>query len=246
MYLYGKKSVLERLKKDPKSIKKIFLQDNFRAQDIVDVINSAGVPVEKVTERGLARIKNADRLQGIVALVDEFKYANFEDLLNRPTDKKLSLIILDNINDPHNLGSIIRIAACFGGFAVVIPKYKSCGVTDAVMHVASGGENFIPVSRVTNMSNALVKAKKCGYWVLGTVVEGGSDINNTSLPFPICLVLGSEGKGIRHGIEKQLDLKLTLPMQGAPLSFNVSMAGAIFCHEITKQRNVKGHMTQGT
>jgi 23S rRNA (guanosine2251-2'-O)-methyltransferase len=104
------------------------------------------------------------------------------------------------------------------------------------MHVASGGENFVPVSQVTNLSAALLKAKKAGYWAVGTVVEDGADLNKVSLPFPLALVLGSEGKGVRYGIQKHLDMKVTLPMKGAQLSFNVAMACAIFCHEISKQR----------
>jgi len=236
MYLYGKNSILERLKANPKSIRKIFLQHNFNAPHITDLIDSKKIPVEHMTEKGLTRVKRADRLQGIVAEVSGFQYAGFEDLLNRLQDRKLSFIFLDNINDPHNLGSVIRIAACFGGFAIVIPEHRSCQVTDAVMHVASGGENFTPVSMVTNTSAALMKAKKAGYWVVGTVVEKGEDINKAKLPFPICLVLGSEGKGIRHGVDKTLDLRVTLPMRGAALSFNVAMACAIFCHEIDRQR----------
>ncbi|MFC1666573.1 23S rRNA (guanosine(2251)-2'-O)-methyltransferase RlmB [Candidatus Omnitrophota bacterium] len=240
MYLYGKNSILERLKIAPKTIKKISLQKNFDAPHILNLIDSIGIHTERVSEKELAKIKRADRLQGIVAEVDKFQYADFEELLNRrpdaQSDERLSFICLDNLNDPHNLGSIIRISACFGGFAVIIPRHRSCEVTDAVMHVASGGENFIPVSMVTNMTTALIKAKDAGYWIVGAVVENGEDINNRSLPFPICLVLGSEGKGIRHGIDKHLDLKSSLPMKGAALSFNVAMACAIFCHEIAKQR----------
>jgi len=235
MYLYGKNSVLERLKAKPRSIKSIFLQENFKTPHILDAISSKNIPVKRVTERRLLRIKRADRLQGIVAIVDRFNYTDFEELLDRPTKKNLSFIFLDSINDPHNLGSIIRIAACFGGFGVVITRYGSCEVTDSVMHVASGGENFIPVSVVNNMSNALIKAKNAGYWIVGAVVERGIDINNVAFPFPICFVLGSEGKGIRHGIDKHLDLRVSLPMTGASLSLNVAMAGAIFCYEISKQ-----------
>ncbi len=237
MYLYGKNSVLERLKADPKSIKKIFLQENFDTPRILNAIESTKIPVKRVTERELMKIKHADRLQGIVAEADNFRYVPFEELLRKPSDKKLSFIFLDNINDPHNLGSIIRITACFGKLAVVIPRYDSCEVNDTVVHVASGGENFIPVSKVNNMLTALLKAKEAGYWIAGTVVEGGEDINKASLPFPLCLVLGSEGKGIRHGIKKHLDLKVSLPMEGAPLSLNVGMACAIFCHEIARQRS---------
>jgi len=202
----------------------------------VNLIKSADIPVRRVAEKELIRVKRADRLQGIVAEVDKFLYTPFEELLYAHVDKKLSLIFLDSINDPHNLGSIIRITACFGGLAIVIPKHSACEVNETVLHVASGGENFIPVSMVANLSTALTKAKKDGYWAVGTVVEGGEDINNITLPFPLCLVLGSEGKGIRYGIQKHLDLKVRLPMKGTALSFNVAMACAIFSHEIAKQR----------
>ncbi len=239
MFLYGKNSVLERLKANSKSIRKIFVQENFNAPDIIKIIKSANIPHKRVTERELTRIKRADRLQGIIAEVNKFTYTPFEELLYRSEGKRLSLIFLDSINDPHNLGSIIRIVACFGGFAIVIPKHSACEVNETVLHVASGGENFIPVSMVNHLSTALMEAKKAGYWAVGAIVEGGEDINNVSLPFPLCLVLGAEGKGIRYGIQKQLDLKVSLPMGGAPLSFNVAMACAIFAHEIAKRRNEK-------
>jgi len=236
MYLYGKNSVLERLKANPGSIKKVFLQHNFNDSRITGIIRSARIPLKRVGENELNRIKRADRLQSIVAEADKFKYAPFEELLRDSSHKKLSFVFLDNINDPHNLGSILRVTACFGGFAVVIPRHNSCEVNDTVVHVASGGENYTPVAKVNNMLVALLKAKEAGYWIAGTVVEKGQDINNATLPFPICLVLGSEGKGIRHGIDKHLDLKLSLPMRGVALSFNVAMACAVFCHEITRQK----------
>ncbi len=236
MFLYGKNSVAERIKTDAHGIRKIYVQDNFNAADIIKTIRSLNIPLERVKEKALTRIKRADRLQGIVAEVDRFTYTPFEELIGGTSANRASLMFLDGINDPHNLGSIIRIAACFGGFAVVIPKHGSCEVNDTVMHVASGGENYVPVSLVTNLAASLRKAKDAGYWAAGAVVEGGTDVNEASLPFPLCLVLGSEGRGIRHGLQKLLDLKVTLPMRGARLSFNVSMAFAIFAHEIAKQR----------
>ena len=236
MYLYGKNSVLERLKADPESIRQIFIQDNFRSPDIMKSIRSSGVPFKSVDEKNLLKIKRADRLQGIVAETDRFTYTPLDELLHVSGDKRRSFIFLDGLNDPHNLGAIMRIAACFGGFALVIPEHGSCEVNDTVIHVASGGENFVPVSRVTNLAQALIKAKKAGYWAAGTVVENGQDIHSASLPFPLCLVLGAEGKGIRYGIQKHLDLSITVPMKGARLSFNVAMACAIFAYEIAKQR----------
>jgi len=236
MYLYGKNSVMERLNADSPSIRRIFLQDNFKDPEIEKAISAASIQVSRTDEKGLLRIKPADRLQGIVAEIDKYIYTPFEKLLRLPEKERPVFIFLDSLNDPHNLGSIMRTAACLGGFAVVIPEHGSCEVNETVIHVASGGENYVPVSMVTNLSQALLKAKEAGYWAVGTVVEGGEDINRVSLPFPLCLILGSEGKGVRHGIQKHLDLKVTLPMKGAQLSLNVAMAAAIFCHEITRQR----------
>ncbi|MEK7308576.1 MAG: TrmH family RNA methyltransferase, partial [Nitrospirota bacterium] len=111
-----------------------------------------------------------------------------------------------------------------------------CEVNETVIHVASGGENYVPVSLVTNLTTALREAKKAGYWAVGTVVEGGEDINKVSIPFPVCLVMGSEGTGIRHGLQQLLDMKVTLHMKGARLSLNVAVAYAIFAREIARQR----------
>jgi len=231
MYLYGKNSVHERLKARPDSIRKIFIQEGFNAPHIMTLIEEEGIPYTIVNERFLKRLIHADRLQGIVAKVDVYRYTPFKDLI----DGRRSLLFLDGINDPHNLGSIMRIAACFGDFGIVIPEHGSCKVNETVIHVASGGENSVPVSVVVNLSRALREAKDAGYWAVGSVVEGGEDITRVSLPTPLCLVLGSEGKGLRYGILRLLDLKVTIPMYGANLSFNVAMACAILCYEITRQ-----------
>ena len=240
MFLYGKNSVFERLKVNPQSIKKIFLEEDFSAPHIEELIKSRNIISKRVSKKELSRTKHADSLQGIVALVERFEYTDLEDLLNRPEDERLSLIFLDRVFDPQNLGAIIRTTACFGNFAVVIPKHKACEVTETVLHVASGGENYTPVAMVSNLTNALLTAKRKGWWVVGTVTKGGEDISSVSLPFPLCFVLGSEGEGIRYGIEKHLDIKTHIPMQGAPLSFNVAISCAIFCHQIKKQLGNQG------
>ncbi len=237
MTLYGKNSVFERLKANPGSIKKIFLQDSFNAAHIEKAIKENNVLVERVSSKELARIRHAKDLQGIVAKVDNFNYLPFDDLLRKAKEEKLVLIFLDRIYDPQNLGSILRTAACFGGFAVIISKFKACEVNETVLHVASGAENYIPVSMAPNLSNALTAAKEAGYWIMGTVVgEDAGNINEISLPFPLGFVLGSEGEGIRQGVRKHLDLKARIPMEGAELSFNVTMACAVFCYEISRQR----------
>lgn len=240
MTLYGKNSILERLRVNPKSIRRISLQDNFNAPQIEKLIQKNNISRERLSERQLSKLKPAKDLQGIVAKVENFEYTYLEHLLSRSKEERLTLVFLDRISDPHNLGVIIRILACMGGFAVIIPDFKACEINETVLHVASGGENYVPVAIVPNLSNAIIKAKESGYWIVGAVVdEKAQDISKITLPFPLGLVLGSEGEGIRYGLDKQLDIKAYIPMEGAKLSFNVSMACAIFCYQISIQRRGK-------
>ena len=180
----------------------------------------------------------------IIARVERFKYTSYADLLSLPPNKQPTLIFLDRIYDPQNLGAIIRTTACFGGFSVIIPKFKACQVNETVLHVASGGENYIPVSMVSNISNSIIAAKKQGYWIMGAEVnDEAGEIAGTSLPAPLGLVFGSEGKGIRYGVRRHLDIRVHIPMGGAKLSFNVAMACAIFCYEISKQKSPRNSFT---
>jgi 23S rRNA (guanosine2251-2'-O)-methyltransferase len=236
MFLYGKNSVFERIKINPASIKWIYLGDNFNAPGIEDLIKSRHIPFKHLPKSSLYRIKRADSLQGIIAEVDNFVYADYTDLILNQRINQLSFIFLDRVFDPQNLGAMMRIAACFGRFAIVIPKHKACQVTEATLHVAQGAENFVPVAIVSNLTNALLEAKKCGFWAVGAVIKDGQDVSSLKLPFPLCLVLGSEGSDIRYGISKHLDVKAHILMEGSPLSFNVTAACAVFCYEIAKQR----------
>ena len=236
MFLYGRNSVLKRLESNPQSIIRIYFDKELDNSEILNLTRQNGIQAIKVSRNELLRLKRADNLQGVVAEVKNFSYTPLKELINKAKEENLSFIALDSVSDPQNLGAIIRSAACFGGFGVVIAKRDACEVNETVLHVASGGENFVPICIVTNISTALIEIKKQGFWVAGAVVEGGEDLNKTELLFPICLLMGSEGKGIRHGLQSHIDLKLTLPMPGAALSFNVAIACAIFCNEIVRQR----------
>ncbi|MFH0732358.1 MAG: 23S rRNA (guanosine(2251)-2'-O)-methyltransferase RlmB [Candidatus Omnitrophota bacterium] len=239
MLLYGRNSVFERLKANPSSIKGIYLQDNFNMQAIEQLIKANSIKAERLSANKLSNLKPAKDLQGIVARIDPFKCIPFNDLLNQAQDKQLTLIFLDRINDPHNLGVIIRTVACFGMMALIIPEFNACGVNETVLHVASGGENYVSISAISNIPTAIIKAKKQGYWITGAVVDDDAeDLNKISFTFPLGLVFGSEGEGIRYGVQKHLDLKARIPMEGAKLSFNVNMACGIFCYEICKQRGL--------
>jgi 23S rRNA (guanosine2251-2'-O)-methyltransferase len=238
MYLYGKHSVYERLRFNPASIQRIFLDKDFHEPPLEALIAQSRIPTQRLTKKALFNIKRSESLQGIVAKADAFAYASFDDLLHKSADKKYSFIFLDRIFDPQNLGAILRLAACFGGFAVVIPKNKACEVTETVLHVACGGENFTPVAQVSNVRNALLSAKENGYWAYGAMLDTAQDLATAKLLFPLCLVLGCEGSGVRYGLQKHLDVRITIPMPGAQLSFNVTAACAIFCYEIARQRLV--------
>lgn len=236
MVLYGKNPVLERLRADPGSIRKVFIAEKFNEAEILKMIGERGVEVERLPASELDKKRPAKDLQGIYARIDRFRYADFETLIGRGEADKPTLIFLDRVNDPHNLGVILRTTACLGGFAVVIPEHGACEVTETVLHVSSGGENYTPVCRVTNISRAIEKAKNSGYWIVGAMVdENARNLLNTDLPFPLGLVMGSEGSGIRAGIRKHLDMEVFIPMKGARLSLNVNIACAIFCHEIARQ-----------
>ena len=236
MYLYGKNSILSRVLFNPRTIQQVFIQENFDEPNILKKIESAKISIKTVSSKRLLSIKRKNDLQGIVAQVEPFEYCQIEDLIKVSDEKKSTLIFLDRVCDPQNVGSIIRTAACFGGFAVVIPAHNSCKVTDAVVHVASGGENHVPVALVSNLSNAIIAAKKHGYWIVGSIVGDGKSIGETELPFPLGLVVGSEGEGVRYGIQKNLDLTVQIPMQGVSLSFNVAVAAALLCYESARQK----------
>ena len=233
MLLYGKNSIHERLKCNPRSIRKIFLKEQFSEPQIEALIKEKSVSCERIPSKRLSNMRQSKDLQGIVARVERFRYAEFEDILK---EGEATFLFLDRISDPQNLGVILRSAACLGEFAVVIPGFRACEVTETVLHVAQGGENYVPVVRVTNLKTAILCAKKSGYWIMGGVCEDAQDVDKTEFLFPLGFVLGSEGEGIRYGIRKHLDKTVRIPMSGSALSLNVAMACGIFCHEISKQR----------
>lgn len=240
MKLYGKNPVLERLKSNPKSIQKIFIEEHHvEAGYIYTKAKKWGIPVVAVPRSQMLKLAKTVNAQGIMVEIDDFSYSSYEDLLEAAVQSNGTIIFLDNLSDPQNLGAIIRTAACFGGFSIVLPARESVEVTEAVLRVASGGDNYIAVAKVGNLHQALTKAKEAGFWVAGTVVEGGQRLENTSFSFPLALVIGSEQKGIRDIIKKQLDLQLTIGMANAKLSFNAAQAATIFCYEIARQKYKK-------
>ena len=234
--LYGRNQIIERIKVHPKTIKKIVYNKNIDNRIIEKLAIKNNIPLVLLSDKDFLSISEHRNNQGVIAEAIDFLYDDLQRILDLPDIEKLTLIALSNITDPQNLGSILRTAACFGRFALIIPKHRSASINETVLKVACGGDNYIPVIQETNLIPVIKKAKDYGYWVAGTVVEKGEDISEFKFGFPLCLVIGSEDKGIRDGLMKHLDFKVTLPMPGAKLSLNVAVATAIFCYEIARQR----------
>jgi len=238
MRLYGKNQIIERIKIHPQSIKKIYLNKNHSVEFISKLTENKKIPCIFLDNKEFSGLALHDHTQDVMADVDEFLYTDFDYLLSLPEERKYTLVALSNITDPQNMGSILRTLACFGGFALLIPRHRTASVNETVLKVACGGENYVPVVQVTNLIPALEKAKKLDYWIAGTVVEGGRDLTKFKFTFPLCIVIGSEDKGIRKGLLAHLDFKVTLPMPGASLSLNTAVACAIFCYETLRQKRV--------
>lgn len=237
MRLFGRNSVMERLRADPGSIRKIYIQHGFKnASDIQKKARQRGIPVLPVPLSKMMKIGRDKNTQGVLADVADFQYAPYGDLLEAAVRKGRCPVFLDGLKDPQNLGAMIRSLACLGKFSVVLPTHDAAGVTEAVLRVASGGENYVPVARVPNLGSAMKRAKEEGFRIAGAVVRGGECPAEVHLPHPLGLVVGSEQKGIREGVRKYLDIELSIPMVRETLSFNVAHAAAVLCYEITRQK----------
>jgi 23S rRNA (guanosine2251-2'-O)-methyltransferase len=238
MKIYGKNPVLERVKADPKSIRHIFVETGHAELRYISMkAKKYGIPVSVVPATKMLKLGRSFNTQGLLIDVADFSYADYDDLLEEAYAAGGTLLFLDGITDPQNFGAILRTVACLGGFFVVIPVHGAVEVTDTVTRVACGGENYVKISKVNNLNNAIEKARAKGYWIAGSVVKDGEDIAQAKFPFPLGLVVGSEGKGIRDITLQRIDMKLTVPMAHPRLSLNAAHATTLFCYEIKKQKD---------
>ena len=237
MKLYGRNTVIERLRTDPKSINKIFVEQAYKGTgNIQKKARQWGVPVYVISSSKMLKIARDKNTQGVVADVGDFHYLEYDELLENAHKKKHCLVFLDGLTDPQNLGAILRSLACLGKFLIILPTHDSVSITEAVLRVASGGDNYVRIAKVANLNNAIKKAKDAGFWIAGSVVSDGEVLGEVKFPFPLGIVIGSEQKGIRDIIRKQLDTKITIPMAVETLSFNAAHATTVLCYEITRQR----------
>lgn len=240
MRLFGKNSVIERLRSNPQSIKKIYIQHGFKGTlNIHKKARQWNIPLLPVTSSKMMKIGRDKNTQGVLADVEDFQYTPYDELLEQAAGKKHTLVFMDGVTDPQNFGAILRSLACLGKFSVVLPTHDSVGITESVLRVASGGDNYVPVARVGNIGTAVKKAKEQGFQIAGAMTKGGEDITRIEFPELLGIVVGSEQKGIRPVVQQLLDITLSIPMAHDTLSFNVAHAAAVLGYEITKQKKNK-------
>lgn len=239
--IYGRNTVLEALEKG--TVHKLFLQKGKGDGSIRKILGKAkdkGIIVQNVSRAKLDEYASGGNHQGICAYISDFTYRELEDLLEELDEKGETpfFVLLDGIEDPHNLGAIIRSAHQAGANGVIIPKRRSAQVTATVYKTSAGAVTYIPVVRVTNLTQTAERLKEAGLWIYGADM-GGSPYYKTDLTGPVGLVIGNEGRGIGPGLKKNLDGIVSIPMAGELDSINASCAAAVLCFEVLRQNDVK-------
>ncbi|HHW31067.1 MAG TPA: 23S rRNA (guanosine(2251)-2'-O)-methyltransferase RlmB [Clostridiaceae bacterium] len=242
--LEGRNPVLEALKSG-RSINKILIAKGEREGSIIQIIALAkenGVVVQEVERQKLNSLSQTKAHQGVIALVSAKAYVEVDDILEAASSKNepAFIIILDEINDPHNFGSLLRTADAVGVHGVIIPKRRAVGLTPVVSKASAGAVEYVAVARVSNISQTIEYLKKKNIWVVGTDNTGEEEIfYDKDLTGPIALVIGSEGQGIGRLIKESCDFLVKIPMKGKISSLNASVAGAVVMYEILRQRSKK-------
>lgn len=235
----GRNAVIEAYRSG-KAIDKIYIQDGCQDGPIMTIKREAkkhDTLVKYVTRERLDQMSETGRHQGVIAVAGAYEYAQLEDILAaaREKDEPPFLFLLDNIEDPHNLGAIIRTANLAGAHGVIIPKNRAVGLTATVARTSAGALNYTPVARVTNLAKTIEELKKEGIWFVCADM-GGTRMYELDLKGPIGLVIGNEGEGVGRLVREKCDMVASIPMKGDIDSLNASVAAGVLAYEIVRQR----------
>ncbi len=237
MKIEGRNSVYELLKTD-KEIDKILVQKDLKdeaSKRLINVVKSHKVKIQLVDKYVIDKESESKRSQGFIAFVSDYKYFDLADIIDGAKDKDGFIVVLNEILDPHNLGSIIRVCECAGVDGIVISKDRSASVSDTVMRISEGALNHIKVARVVNINNAIKDLKDNGYWVYGAEM-GGGEMYKTDLTGKIAIVIGGEDSGVKSLTKKNCDGIISIPMFGKVNSLNASVACGVVVYEAVRQR----------
>ena len=239
MKIEGKNPVKELLNSDV-TIEKIMIADGTSDQELRVLQRQArekGLKVEFVDKRGLDKVSETGHHQGIIAIYSEFKYADLGEVISKTKaqGKDIMFIVLDEVLDPHNLGSVIRVAECAGATGVVIPSRRSATVNETVVRTSAGATAYMPVIKVSNLNQAIEEMKENNIWVYAADMDG-ADMYKTNLKGDIALVIGGEGTGVKQLTRKICDGIISIPMYGKVNSLNASVSAGIVLYEAVRQR----------
>ena len=235
--VYGRNSVLELLKAGRLSVNKLMVAQTARGTVITEIINLAkqkGIAIHNVPPEKLDRF--SEHSQGIAAEVSPMEYIELEDLISKAKQSpRPLLVILDGIEDPHNLGAIIRNCVAFGADGVIIPKWRAVGVNETVSKASAGAVEHIAISKVANINQAIDLLKENNFWIAGAE-KSGKMLEEVDLPFPLAIIIGSEGFGLHSLTKKNCDFLISIQQRDTISSLNASCAVAIVLYEIAKKR----------
>ncbi len=236
MKIEGRNAVAEAVKSG-KTVDRVLVRNGMRddaSRNLLSEIRAAGIKVHFVDRATIDKESPSGRSQGFIAYVAEYKYATVEEILASAKRSPL-VVVLDGVEDPHNLGSVIRVCECAGADGLIISKHRSASVTEAVMRISEGGANHLKIARVGNINSALECLKKAGLWVYGLEL-GGEDIYSTDLTGPLAIVVGGEDTGVNRLTREKCDKIITVPMAGKVNSLNASVAAGVAVFEAVRQR----------
>ncbi len=237
MYIYGKNTVIEALKNN-KEIEKLYIStsnkellEQIKKKYNVEKISIELLPLSKINQMF------PTNHQGIIAIIKEYSYIEIEKLINIKKDKKdVAIAILDGLEDPHNLGAILRTADATMIDGIIIPKNRSVSLNGTVAKVSTGAIEHIPVSQVTNLVKTIEYLKKNNYWIIGLEIDGSIDYKEQDYSGKIAVVIGSEGKGISRLVKENCDFFVNIPMYGHINSLNASVSASLLFYEIIRNR----------
>ena len=237
----GRNPVMEALKND-REIEKILIGKGAEGSvtKIVGMAKDKGIPLYQSDKLTLDRIACGRPHQGVIAYASAYSYGEMTDIYNKAAEKNEDpfVIILDNLEDPHNLGAIMRTAECAGAHGIIIPKRRSCGLTEVVAKTSAGAIEYMPVVKVANIGQSIDQLKEDGFWVAACDM-GGNLYYKQDLTGKLAIVIGSEGFGISQLVRKKCDFVVSMPMVGEITSLNASNAAAVLMYEVRRQRDAK-------
>ena len=231
--IYGKNPVIEAI--NAKKALKVFLVHNFNDQKVINLIKDNKLPVVSISSNEMEKMCDGGVHQGLAAELKPYQTVSLEEIIIKANKKNKKIIVmLDNINDPHNLGAILRSADVFEAAGIVLPKHNSVSLNATVAKTSAGAINYVPVAVVNNLNQAIKTLKEEGYWVVSTDGSATIDYSSIKYDFPVVVVIGSEGKGVSPLVLKNSDYVVKIPQFGHVNSLNASVAAGILLAEVHK------------